>query len=117
MAETNLYKEKSGIEIFKKEASDSWHGNRLEDAVLAYRLKAESRIDSHEKNAEVQVLIALVNVRRLPNGSFTDMSRVPHGVSSKLGRAYVNCLALSSACSSSMPSTSIRMADPGQQSP
>lgn len=32
------------------------------------------------------VLIAVVNVSRFPNGSFTLMSRVPHGIASMPGR-------------------------------
>jgi SAM-dependent methyltransferase len=36
-----------------------------------------------------QVLIAVVNVSLLPKGSFTDISRVPHGISSMPGRAYL----------------------------
>jgi hypothetical protein len=36
-----------------------------------------------------QVLMAVVKVSRLPNGSFTDMSRVPHGMFSIPGRAYL----------------------------
>lgn len=34
-----------------------------------------------------QVLMALVKVSRFPNGSFTDMSREPQGVSAMSGRA------------------------------
>ena len=34
------------------------------------------------------VLIAVVNVNRFPNGSFTDISRVPQGIASIPGRAY-----------------------------
>ena len=36
-----------------------------------------------------QVLMALVNVNRLPNGSDTDMSLLPHGIFSIPGRAFL----------------------------
>ena len=36
-----------------------------------------------------QVLMALVNVNRLPKGSAIDMSLVPQGISSIPGRAYL----------------------------
>ena len=40
-------------------------------------------------HAPCQVLMALVNVNRLPKGSATDMSLVPQGISSIPGRAYL----------------------------
>src|SRR5262249_53069329 len=36
-----------------------------------------------------QVLLPVVNVSLLPNGSFTDISRVPQGIASIPGRAYL----------------------------
>ena len=46
--------------------------------------------------APAQVLMALVKVKRLPNGSDTDISLLPHGFFSIPGRAFLYCLATSS---------------------
>jgi hypothetical protein len=40
-------------------------------------------------NLACQVVIALVNVNRLPKGSATDTSLLPQGISSIPGRAYL----------------------------